>query len=1168
MFRDLVRFELGYQFSQTLIRVAVAAFFLLGFFLGYTLYAGPNVYRLAPIAIAQGMVLLSLSSFFGLALFTGNAVLRDRTHGMEPLVHTTPVTFFSFLSSRLLGLIVVVFLVVGLAGLGMVIGGTLPSPHGAEVGPLRISAFLSAFFTFTVPNVFLGLSLLFCVATLCRGQIAVYVAGIALFIVYIVGSMLSNSPVMAQSKQLSADETKLAVLLDPFGVFPLYEQVRYWDLAAKNTQLILLEGDLLANRLIWMTVSLALCCIAYRFFRFREAATTGRTPAIVNRPLAVSSFAGLQPVRPRFGGGFVLRTLCSKIAVDMQLMVRGLPLLLLSLLCLFLFGMVLTEEMGRGDLGVPLAARAALIIPELQDPMRILGPLVVIFFTAEWAWLEREHRFDGIVDSSAVPSVVLWVAKWLGLGCLILFLISLAVMVGAGYQLVRGAGIHDLSTYARLYGFVGFPLWFFAGWVLALQNFLPNKYLGMLAGAGLLVLARALRNLFQWELSFLTMPFFPAPHMSEMTGGGYGDDVAFWGMLLHLGAALLVGAAALFFLRRGHKRRAFGVMRPVAVLAVVGLTALVASAGVVFYKTHFDMQVASGHEIEAWRAGYEKTYRATADRPQPVYRAGRVQVDVFPERRRYQVTATYRFMNPHAHALEQMTLTTPPLRGLRCRTRVEGANRKDVDSRFGVETYVFETPLQPGEEGQLHFELTVKQSGFGSMDGEHYVLPGGSYIELSKFVPNFGYLAHLELTNDPLRRKFGLPAHSGWGNDDDSDPPTQPWFSLELTASAPAGSRALSLGRLEREWESDGRHFSTFRIDQISSHWYALSVGDYAVAETTVDDVRVAVWYRPGHEANVQTMLDAAAGALSYFQTHWGEYPYQDLRIVEIPAFSARFGATSYATTIFAVESRLFLLDQQDEDAFNMVGRIVAHEVGHQWWGGMVNPAPVAGYRMLTEVLCEYAESAVFAEWYGWDEERFYLDEVAAKYFFFRGYDAVEEPSLHRIGGETHPAYFKGAHAMHLATQFLGRETVNQRLAAFFEAHRFPARPRSTDLLAILLEDVPTPQRVRLEELFKRVVTYDLRLREANRDTDDLVHLAIQVEIQGDSAENRPMELEWIALDQKRRPLGEPQTVTVKAGDTAVRVKVPLGAASIEVDPRRLYLEANRGDNRRTITLP
>ena len=73
------------------------------------------------------------------------------------------------------------------------------------------------------------------------------------------------------------DNKTLASMLDPFGVTANSTLTEYWSISERNTRLVPLEGVLLWNRLLWMSITgvvLAFC--SYRF-TFTQPVTRRRT---------------------------------------------------------------------------------------------------------------------------------------------------------------------------------------------------------------------------------------------------------------------------------------------------------------------------------------------------------------------------------------------------------------------------------------------------------------------------------------------------------------------------------------------------------------------------------------------------------------------------------------------------------------------------------------------------------------------------------------------------------------------------------------------------------------------------------------------------------------------------------------------------------------------------
>src|SRR6185369_10345988 len=62
----------------------------------------------------------------------------------------------------------------------------------------------------------------------------------------------------------------LAALTDQFGLSALAIATKYWTATERNTQLPAMSGLLLANRVLWSAVAIALFAFAYRRFRFEQ----------------------------------------------------------------------------------------------------------------------------------------------------------------------------------------------------------------------------------------------------------------------------------------------------------------------------------------------------------------------------------------------------------------------------------------------------------------------------------------------------------------------------------------------------------------------------------------------------------------------------------------------------------------------------------------------------------------------------------------------------------------------------------------------------------------------------------------------------------------------------------------------------------------------------------
>src|SRR5438046_4380150 len=87
-------------------------------------------------------------------------------------------------------------------------------------------------------------------------------------------------------------------LADPFGLSALAVATKYWTAAERNTLLPPMSGILLANRVLWSAVAVALFGVAYRRFRFEQRSVRARAELAAIPAEYVAGSRRLAPVVP------------------------------------------------------------------------------------------------------------------------------------------------------------------------------------------------------------------------------------------------------------------------------------------------------------------------------------------------------------------------------------------------------------------------------------------------------------------------------------------------------------------------------------------------------------------------------------------------------------------------------------------------------------------------------------------------------------------------------------------------------------------------------------------------------------------------------------------------------------------------------------------------------
>ncbi len=175
----------------------------------------------------------------------------------------------------------------------------------------------------------------------------------------------------------------------------------------------------------------------------------------------------------------------------------------------------------------------------------------------------------------------------------------------------------------------------------------------------------------------------------------------------------------------------------------------------------------------------------------------------------------------------------------------------------------------------------------------------------------------------------GYEADTGW----ELDPPTSfgdPTFGdvalYDVVMDAPADWELVTSGS-EVATSASGRH-----------HWVAGPARDFSLVANPgtemvrgdADGTTVSIFAGAGNEAAADVVLTTAVEALAVYGGIAGPYPYRELDIVTTPLAGAV--GIAWAGIIFLDPGALDM-SPAGQDALRFT---VAHEVGHQWWGGII----------------------------------------------------------------------------------------------------------------------------------------------------------------------------------------------------------------------------------------
>ncbi|NTX15052.1 hypothetical protein HUA76_30090 [Myxococcus sp. CA056] len=1189
MLRGILHFEWRYQTRQAVFFAASAFFLGLGVLFVATGYGGDGIHVNSPYSVAKSLGLLSLTSLFVLGIFCANTVQRDAEHRMTELLYTTSVTQRDYLLGRFLGALLATLAVFGVATLSLMVSPFVVAVAPEQLGPLSVVSYLWALVVLVVPNVVFAASLLFAVSALSRSTLASYVGGVLVYALYIVGAMWADSPLMAGVSPQTPEAMARAALLDPFGLSAFFEQTRYWTEAERNTRLLSLEGNLLWNRLLWLGVAACVLGGVHWRFSFRSAAVKPRrderssesasTAPSTYRPVEVESSQG----------SLTWDVLVSATRLELRHLLRSWPFLALLALWLFMVGMEIVTGAGRGEYGTRRIPTTGRVLESIWTPLSQLGTLVLIYFGAELAWRERMARFDALLDATPVSSVVFVVSKLAALVALVGVLTGTPMVLGVLFQLARGHQLLEPGLYLSLFYFAGLPLVLFAVAVLFIQTVSPHRYVGMVLS---LVLAIVVGQGAGWGLEHPLTRFGAAPEVTHTDLNGHGPMAASFTAFMVYWSAFggLLALVTWGLWRRGLAPRLGARFQALAarwgrggLAGAVGCgVVLVGTGGLILHDTYGLNAYESRDTFLAWQADYERTYKIHEALPLPSIVAVKSAVDLFPAEGRYRVTGTYRLENRTLSPIDTVWVAVP--RTARpVSLALRGAEQVAHDERFGMYRFKLASPLLPGDVSELSFDVTREARGVRAGDFELSLVENGSFIRQTEVFPTLGYRRTYEMGNPARRRELGLPEIPRMPPLDESGaapaPSPQVWHTLDVTVSTAEDQTAIAPGTLRKEWSEGGRRYFHYVVDRPMTPMFAIVSARYAVEKTRHQGVDVEVYYHPAHPYNVKAILTAMTRSLDDFGARFHRYPDTQLRVVEIPSYWD-FGAFAMSQVIYFVEDRGFLTDMGREDAVDLVTRRTAHEVAHQWWGHMLDPASVEGATMLVESLTKYSEQRVLAGLHG---ERSLLPVLAFdrdRYLSGRAEEAEQEPPLYKGTGQSYLYYGKGALVMNALRDLLGEAKLDAALRHLLHAQARENSLTTLDLLDALHAEASAEQQVLIDQWLKEVVLYDLKVESATVETQADGRFRVTARVSTSKHARRGSEAVPLSLDEAldvavysespRDGSGEDVPLHVErlrfqGASTEVSFVVDQRPTHVGVDPFFLRIERERGDNFRKL---
>ncbi|MEO2282007.1 ABC transporter permease/M1 family aminopeptidase [Pseudoalteromonas pernae] len=1090
MLLKMLAFELRYFIRQPSFYVCSLLFFLLSFLATVSdnvQIGGSNVNANSPYTILMVTTVMLIFALFAVVNFVASSTIRNDSERMAELVYSKPIAHKSYHAGHFLGSFLVTLVIFAFVPLGVFLGTWFGSIVGwldpELLAPNKFSYYAQPFLILAVPTLFVMAVSCHVAALRFRSMMAVYIAAVMLFIGYNTVSVYFDQP-----------EFRLwAALFDPFGYGAFAEATRYWTVAEKETQTLALEGNVLYNRLIWLAVGIVLFALFGLKGGFKSTGKDKKQqqPSASMLKRAQQALENKIAVRPQsisIKSQFLLRTRFEIVQV-----VFSAPFMILAALTLFmLISPLLVPGQWYGTSNWPLTQA---MIPLIKGVMGIFMIIILVYYSAEVVWRERNSNFGDIIDSYPTHNLVFWASKLLAITTVLLLLYTAGMLFTITYQLIKGQFNIELGQYLFRLGYMTMvPLIMTTILAFFFQVISPNKYVGMLLFIVYYAVNMVLSN-YGFSHNMYRFASSPAAPYSDLNTYGHFLAGVHWYNLYWLGLTLVLGALGYALWHRGPQQSLMSRLRLLGyhlgnkgkAVVVAGVVIFVASGTWIYHNTRVLNDYQTNDQSEDLRMQYEQQLVQYKESPIPVITKVDVTADIYPQERRLVAKADIEFTNTSDEPISRFLVSKPRFSS-QWQLNLEGGQLGEELADFKSWWYEFDTPLQPNEIRKGEMSVVREHHGFKNSGFDTQLVENGTFINNFELFPVFGYREDYQLFDRNERRKRGLPELERAHKLEDSRYYSQSFFGkgvgfidFSATITTDIDQFAIAPGYLQREEvdKEKGRRSFQYKMDAPMVHFYNIMSAQLEVKKERHKGINIEVYYHRDHAWNVDTMIQATKDSIDYFTAVFGPYQHKQLRILEFPGY--RSFAQSFANTVPYSENIGFITDLRDPDDINAPYYVTAHEVAHQWWGHQVGAADVQGSAVISETLSQYSAIQVLREKYGEQKLRKFLKYELDRYLMGRTNESYEEMPLYRSEGQQYLHYQKGSIVMMAIADRIGVERTNAALRAFLNKYQYSAEPYPTtlDLLEFLKADANDMEQAFIDDQFKRITLFELEMKDA-----------------------------------------------------------------------------------------
>ena len=1041
----------------------------------------------APLIIAK--MFTNISVFGGLItmIIVGRTVTKDFNAKIHDLFFTIPMSKATYLGGRFFAGLTANLLIYSGVIFGFIFGCLILDAE--YYGTFQLSAFILPVLFMVIPNLLLIGSIFFSLATLSRKMVLTYISGILFLMIY--------AFVLGGFSIIENDTFK--ILADPFGIFALNLLTKFWTVADINNNLMPLHGLLILNRLIWLAVTFLIIFFTWKKFKFVSVLEKKEKNKIqINKESEskiVKTLGQITTVVLDDSFAFQIKKLFFLIRKEFKRIVFHPAFIILTFIALqeIVMNFVLNITYSESNI-YPLTSW---YLKYTEHIWAYMVPLTILF-GGMIIWRERDNNSNEFYDTLPMSDWMSYLSKLFTIMSIQVFYIVLAMLTGIVTQVVF-FGYYDIELglyIKRLFGIELINYWHIAIVVFFIQNLVPNKILGFFLSALYFIADLIIFNVLDVENILFRYGNVPKYIYSNINGFGQYGALIFWYTIYWLLFGLfLVILTSLLWRRNNEISLKFRVRVALQkmnqkykfLLSTLMVLFILTGCFIGYNKYILNDYMSKDDEIQM-KADYEKKFGKYEFSPQPKIIDTKLKIDIYPEERDLYIKGTYVLKNETQLNLKEIYLNLYE-RNISKLHKLELSVPSTLTLKakeLGFRIYKLETPLAPDEEIKLEFDLKVHKRGFTENHPMNELAKNGTCIMFSPaesvdYFPGIGFNNSFIITKEYDRKKHGLPKRPDLPSLEAADRKicfaNSNKSTFDAIVSTSSDQVIVSNGDLIKKWNEANRNYFHYKSDIPMYNEFIFSSGKYEAVSEKYKHITIEVYYDKKHYYNIDRLINGVKKSLDYCSSNYSPFPFNYLRIVEIPDYMHEGAAARSQPTVFIwSEDEGFVNNMQNPENVDMVFGICTHEMAHQWWAYQVMPAWAEGAFMLTETMCQYVEIMCQQKEYGVKLARKQLEDEMNNYLKYRKRDRKgERPLMRAYAGQQYLNYPKSTITMYALQDYIGEENVNLALKRVTEkfGNREDIYAISSDVVNEFKAVTPDSFQYLITDLFENVTLYE-----------------------------------------------------------------------------------------------